>query len=153
MARYKRPLKVSNLSGERIVASIATGVHKVTISIPYLECIEKDNPDFAVDGVIRFSVLKEKYQKAIFHLTKYLEDLFLKEISNENNSSGVSSGSIAGRNNKKSFRRTDKKDEGERSSVGVHVSAGRNKQTKGIGGGKPDSDMDKVHNTQIEGQN
>ena len=57
--------------------------HFVSFKVPFLEVVKKDNPPFAEKGVISFSVPQKGYAKAKKRITKYLEDLILKELKNE----------------------------------------------------------------------
>lgn len=78
--KKKTRLKVCTPEGKIIIAETETLDGIVKIRVPYLQVVEKDNPEFAKDGEIFFSVSQKKYQEAKKTLTKYLEDLFLKEL-------------------------------------------------------------------------
>jgi len=87
-----KKLKVSTPKGESITAVIKADKDVFTLSVNYLEAVEKDNPKFADKGVIRVSGPRTKYSNIIKAIEKYLEDLFLKELSNEDTSTSDGSG-------------------------------------------------------------
>lgn len=134
--RYARPLKVSTPDGERIVARVLRHGDRARIEVNYLEVVKKDDPPFAHNGVISFSVPVAKYPKVIETLTKYLEDLFLKGMADEDTYTSLGA--------KPKPRRTAKRDsggkaasvEGEGSSAGVHLSPRRDEPPKSSWGGK-----------------
>lgn len=81
--RYAKPLKVSDPDGNRIVAQITRVGETVLIEVPYTEVVKKDDPPFARNGVVRFSVPRQGYTETLAVLTKYYEDLFLKGMADE----------------------------------------------------------------------
>lgn len=89
MTKYRRTLNVSTAKGKTIVANIMQNGDQINIQIPYLSEVEIDKPRFAKDGVINFNVQQSLFSSAIRILEKYLEDLFLKGLENENRNTGV----------------------------------------------------------------
>jgi len=80
---YVRPLNVSTPEGRRIEAEIIRMQDQIQVVVPFLEVVKKDNPPFAKDGVIHFPVERKNYEETIIKLEKYLEDLFLKGMADE----------------------------------------------------------------------
>ena len=83
MSAYSKPLKVSTPEGKRVVALINRTFDNVLIEIPFLEVVLKDEASFSRNGVIHINVPRKKYMETINLLTKYLEDLFLKGMADE----------------------------------------------------------------------
>lgn len=139
--RYARPLKVSTPDGERIVARVLRHGDQAKIEVNYLEVVKKDDPPFAHNGVISFNVPVANYPKTIELLTRYLEDLFLKGMADEDIYTGLGA--------KPKPRRTAKRDSGgktssverEGDSPGVHLSPRRDEQTKSSWGRKPSPEV------------
>ena len=80
---YVHPLNVCSPEGKRVDAKITQMGSLCKIEIDFLEVVKKDNPPFAKDGVISFESDSTKHQEIIFKLEKYLEDLFLKGMADE----------------------------------------------------------------------
>jgi len=80
---YIRPLNVSTPKGQRVEAKIARFDEVMQIQVDFLDVVKKDAPPFAEDGVINFAVDREEYEETIIKLEKYLEDLFLKGMADE----------------------------------------------------------------------
>jgi len=146
---YVRPLNVSSPDGKRIIAHIiSTGDNKRIIEVAFLEEVKKDDPPFACNGQIRFSCKREKYVETIKILEKYLEDIFLKGMADENIYSSLGT---------KSKRRGVKKQNIEteiiinkrkRNSPGLHYSTGRKKSTKSIATGDADIEVAEDNNSE-----
>ena len=120
---YNRPLDVSDTKGKRIVAKIRASFNKVFVHVDYIEEVKKDNPKFANDGVINFACLKDRYKEVMIKVTKYLKDLFLKGISNEDLHTSINIS-----NNRSRSTRKDKPGkitgvEREGSTTGIRISA------------------------------
>jgi hypothetical protein len=120
---YKRLLNVSTPKGKRIEAVITQSGTNVNIRVDYLSVVEKDNPEFAKNGVISFTVAKTNYKETLHILTKYLEDLFLKGMSNENLYSSIGASSNKRRNAKKNKPRKVESTKREGDTSSIHDSA------------------------------
>jgi len=81
--RYVRPLKVATPEGKQIQAYILVAGERRIIEIAYLKEVQKDDPPFACNGQIRFSCSREKYLETIKILERYLENIFLKGMADE----------------------------------------------------------------------
>ena len=82
----KIPLSVCLPNGKRIMAKVDYSYGFAHIKLPYIKLVEKDNPDFSKDGIIRIKTGQKAYRNIIAGVEKYLEDLFLKEMSNDHRS-------------------------------------------------------------------
>lgn len=80
---YIRPLNVSTPKGQRIEAKIARWGDIMQVDLDFLDVVLKDNPPFASEGMIHFAVERIEYEETIIKLEKYLEDLFLKGMADE----------------------------------------------------------------------
>ena len=155
--RYSRTLKVCSPDGERIYAIITPQWDTVHVEIRFLEVVKKDNPQFAQNGVIRFSCPKDGYTETIIKLTNYLESLFLKEM-NEGEKVDESIYSSLGikpqrRGNKKAFATGQtQRLVGERDLTSVHDSTRGEKHAEDSGKGKRDNDLDKGSSSQTGGK-
>lgn len=92
-------LKVCNPSGKTVFASVKYLNGEAEISVPFIEGVKKDNPEFAKNGIINYTVPRHRYQKALKGLTKYLENIFLKELAEDeiihsSNGGGCNSGRV-----------------------------------------------------------
>lgn len=74
-------LKVSDPKGFRIKVFVTKNNKTVTIKSDVIEVVKKDKPLFSNNGKICMNVELKNYKEAITKLTKYLEDLFLKELN------------------------------------------------------------------------
>lgn len=122
--RYTRPLKVSSPKGKRVYAQVYPSKDKCLIEINYLEVVKKDNPSFANNGIIKFTCEKIKYPQVILALEKYLEDLFLKGMSNENIYTSIGASPKPGRVKTKNTERKVRTTKREGSTSGVHIGSG-----------------------------
>jgi alpha-glucosidase (family GH31 glycosyl hydrolase) len=147
MNYYQRPLKVSTPDGERVIANITSGA-LVTITVPRLDVVAKDNPLFAKDGVIRLTVKREKYQETIRVLTQYLEDLFLKGMADEDTYTSLGAKPERKRTTRKDTSREERTIEGERDTASVHVSTRRNESTESVGSRDTSTEVDKSSNSE-----
>ncbi len=127
---YKKLLKVATPEGKRIVATISPYANNVIVKIDYLEVVKKDNPKFAKEGKIKFSCPKPKYREAMIILTQYLEDLFLKGMSNEDIHTSLRICTNKGRNAKKDRSKKVGSNTGTGDSTSIHISARGNEQTE-----------------------
>lgn len=139
--RYARPLKVSTPEGERIVAKVFRYGDKVRIEINYLEVVKKDDPPFAKNGVIQINVPVKKYRDAIIALTKYLEDLFLKGMADEDTYTSLGAKPNPRRAKKLDSTRKASSSEREGGTSSVHLSPRRDESTESSRRGKSDSEM------------
>jgi hypothetical protein len=149
---YKKVLQVATPEGEKIVAHVQKSGTWVIINVPYLEAVKKDKPEFAKKGIINFKVKLSDYSNAIISLTKYLEDLFLKEMSDENNRTSIRTKSKSGRNERKDTETKTGTTEGEGDSASLHDSTRGNQQTQSDRGRTADSKMDKIDDQEISRQ-
>jgi len=150
---YSRTLKVSTPDGQRIIAVISRSGNKPIIEIPYLEVVKKDNPPFASNGVIRFSCEQKNYSNVIATLTQYLEDLFLKGMSNESVYTGLGVKPKSRRTKKSDLPGEIKGDSREGGSSSLHTSARRNKQTKDSRPRSADNEMAESSDSEISSDN
>ena len=144
--RYRRNLKVSTPEGERLYALITPVGATVHIEVRPLEAVQKDNPPFAVGGVIRFYVTRDKYKEVLIGLTNYLETLMLKELDKEieiDESLHTSLGIDPKRRSNKAApkQRDNRKAIGERDIDGLHDSTRGGEQAESSGGGQPGSNV------------
>ena len=138
---HPRPLKVSTAEGERIVAKITSFPMKgtVRIEVPFLEEVKRDAPPFSKDGIIIMTCERKVYMETIYKVTKYLEDLFLKGMADEDIDSSTGPQSESRRIKKNDIERANGKIERKRDSPSVHSSSRRDKSTKSTRGRKSDS--------------
>ena len=134
---YSRPLKVSSPEGERIIANILRFGDKVQIEIAPLEVVKKDDPPFAHNGVIRYKCTIENYRKAIDLLTKYLEDLFLKGMADEDTYSSLGAKPKPRRTQKIDTGRKTEKSEGKGDLASLHSRARRSESSESPRGREP----------------
>ncbi len=152
MTKYKRPLKVSTPDGKRIIANVSPCDINVIVNIDYLKEVKKDKPVFAKDGKIRFVCAKAKYKQAIELLTKYLEDLFLKGMADENIYTSIGASINQRGNSEKNKPGKNDSPEGKGDSASVHTGSGRKESTKSTGGKISNTELDKSSDTQIIGE-
>lgn len=130
MVRMLKPLKVSTPEGKRIYANVFKVGDQVTIEVSFLEQVKKDAPPFANNGVIRFKCEQKDYVGAMQTLTKYLEDLFLKGMVNENIRASFGSESRPERDSEQDLKGEARIPEGEGDTSGLHPRARGRKQAK-----------------------
>lgn len=151
-SQYARPLKVSTPEGKRIFAKIFRNGDNVRIEVNYLDVVKKDDPPFAQNGTIRFNVPRTRYVQTIASLTKYLEDLFLKGMADEDIYSSLGA--------KPQPRRAKKVDTGrkvsfakrEGDSSSVHVSSRRSESSESSRRGKSDSEVAESSDSEDSGK-
>ena len=80
---YIEPLNVCMPNGRRVEAKITQMGKNIRVQVDSLDVVKKDDASFAKDGVISFTVERVKYAETIVKLEKYLEDLFLKGMADE----------------------------------------------------------------------
>ena len=148
----KTRLKVCDPSGKVVIAETELKFGKVLFRVPYIKAVEKDNPDFAEKGIIEFTVPQNRYAKAKKRITKYLEDLFLKELEkdenihpgNGNNSNNGRSKKVASSGNVEKTGRKDDNPVRDR---------GRGSKPSKSGGGRPsNSDVAESGNQESSGE-
>ncbi len=145
---YSRPLKVSTSEGRQIIANIRRIGENVIIEVSeYIEEVKKDDPPFAKNGFIRFSCKYEKYRETIEILTKYLEDLFLKGMVNEDIYTGLGAKSKPRKIEEDDFPREIRISKGEGDTPSVPSGARGNKSSEGSGGGATRAKVAKVNDT------
>ena len=140
-------LKVSDTTGKPIYAWVKSFKGNINIRVGFLQEVKDDNPQFATNGMIRFNCKQTKYKEAIDKLTKYLEDLFLKGIADEDNNTSIKIGNKSGRDKKQNIKRADGKDKRSRDNTSVHSGTRRIESTESIERKINDSEMDKSNNT------
>ena len=151
MKGIDRILKVSTSEGRRIHASVFKRTEdQVLIRVPYIKLVETDNPPFAKKGVIEMIVDTKVYQKTIIKITKYLEDLFLKGLKDEDNRSSSGASNDSRRVKSKNKTGVAGKDEGEGSDSSVHSSSRRKKSTSDDRGQQSSTEVDKVSDKKVE---
>ena len=123
-------LKVSNPSGKRIKMAVVKVKGKVVLIIPYIKEVDNDKPQFASKGVIEITIAQKDYTRTKNMLTKYLEDLFLKELSNADTDTSHGSGSNRGRTKTKSTAGSNET-ASRKGSNSVCNSGGGNKPSEG----------------------
>lgn len=119
---YQRLLRVANLKGERISAIVNKNGPNVNIRVPFLNVVLKDNPPFANKGIIRMVCKQKDYSEVIEKVTKYLEDLFLKELESENTNTSIGTNNDTGGNEREYPERKIGFDTGEGCITSVHDS-------------------------------
>ena len=149
---YSRPLKVCSPEGVRVVANIMRHGERVQIEIAPLEVVRKDDPPFAHDGLIRYNCTVEKYRDAIRLLTRYLEDLFLKGMADENIYSGLGAKSKPRRTEKIDTGRKAEKPKGEGSVASLHARARRTKSSENPRGRDTDVEVAESSDKEISGK-
>ncbi len=152
MARSVRPLKVSTPKGERIMLhSSRSGSELVVLEVPFLEVVKKDDPPFAVNGIIRFHVKRIKYKESVDALTLYIESLFLRELGKKEEINESIYTSLGAKPNVRRTKKSDSKGnvrsgERERDLPGIHSGARREKQAESIRKRGSDTKMAEVGN-------
>ncbi len=144
---YPRPLKVSTPEGKRIYAKIFRLGENIRIEINYLEEVKKDDPPFSVNGVIRMRVPIEKYKDTIKLLTKYLEDLFLKGMSDEDTYTSLGAKPKSRRSKKINTGGKIKSLERERDIPSLHSGTRRFKSPESFGGRETNLEVAKSSNS------
>jgi len=138
---YVHPLNVCSPEGKRVDAKVTQMGKSCLIEVDFLEVVMKDDPPFAKDGVISFKSDSTKHQEIIFKLEKYLEDLFLKGMADEDlhRSLGIEpeSGGIKKSRSKGKIRRAS----GKGNFPSVHFGSRRGESTEGDRSGDPDIEM------------
>lgn len=154
MKRYRRNLKVATPEGEKLYALITPVGDTVHIEVRPLEAVQKDNPPFAIGGVIRFYAPRPKYKEVLTGLTSYLESLMLKELDKEievdesiHTSLGVDP--KRGRDKKAPKTRDSTKLIRERDIDGLHNSTRGNEQTEGVGRREQGADVAQGSDTEV----
>ena len=144
---YPRPLKVSTPEGKRIYAKIFRLGENIRIEINYLEEVKKDDPPFSVNGVIRMRVPIEKYKDTIKLLTKYLEDLFLKGMSDEDTYTSLGAKPKSRRSKKINTGGKTKDLERERDTSSIHSGTRGRESTESYRRGKTNSKVAESSNS------
>ncbi len=133
MAIHKKLLKVTQENGQSVCANIIRAGNNVTIKVDKLELVKIANPDFSKDGVIAMTIDISKYQDAIIKITKYLEDLFLKGMAdNDSKITSNVSRSDTRRNDGKNSKRKVKSSERQGNYESLHSGSRGNKHTKDV---------------------
>lgn len=138
---YTKLLKVSTPEGKRIPAIINRTGKKVSIGVNYLKIVERDDPPFAKRGIINISCNLSKYIQTVNLLTQYLEDLFLKGMTDESIYTSLGVKSKSRRTKAKNIERKIGKSERKRGSSSVQSGARRDESSKSSGRRNSDSEM------------
>jgi len=123
---YARVLYVSTPKGEEIKAKVARMGERMRVQVDPLGVVKKDNPPFAKDGAIDFVVPIGVYEETIIKLEKYLEDLFLKGMSDEDLHRSLRTGPNSRGDEKSHFRGKTRSSKGERYPARLHPGTRRN---------------------------
>lgn len=137
---YTLPLKVCDPSGKRISVSVTQMGERVRIESDFIKAVELDKPAFSKGGIIRITVNRKDYSATKEKLTKYLEDLFLKELGNADRNTGHGNTGNGGGNKKTSSGRNHPVAEGEKDNS-LRNRSRRRVETESAGGGPTDTEM------------
>lgn len=141
--RRTKLLKVGNVDGERIQAEVFSyDGTKVMIRVAFVPEVLKDKPAFAIDGRIVMTVDKRNYRSAIQKIESYLENLFLKELSNADVPASSGAGTDSRGNESSSASDNAAEDQREGYSASIHGSSRRKKSAKSSGGGSETPALD-----------
>lgn len=149
--KYTKPLRVATPEGRRIIAFITQMDDNIRIEVPYLEVVEKDNAPFSDNGIIRFNIPRKQYAETIQILTKYIEDLFLKGMADEDIYRSLGAEPPTRRTPKPDTTRKIIDVEGKRDSSSLHISPRGSEPTKSVGGRKSNSKVAKGDDSGTEG--
>ncbi len=149
---YIRLLKVATPEGKRIPANIHRVGKRVSIRVDYLEVVEKDNPPFAEKGIIKVSCEQPKYVETINLLTQYLEDLFLKGMSDENIHTSLGAQSKPGGAKAKDTKRKAGRSKRERGTPGIQPGAGGDEPSEGTGRGYTNPEVAEISDPSTGGE-
>ncbi|MEJ2248033.1 MAG: hypothetical protein P8Y97_00050 [Candidatus Lokiarchaeota archaeon] len=127
---YKKLLKVSTSKGIRVPVFVRSIKEKCIIKSNYIKQVELDNPSFSKNGKLVIICDKKNYNKIIAKLTNYLENLFLKDLSDENIDSSIGNNSIKRGNDKTNSGTNIKPIERKGDTTILCSSGGRTKQTE-----------------------
>jgi hypothetical protein len=151
LSRYLRPLKLTS-PDRRVSAKIFRQGDQVRIEVDFLEEVRKDDPPFAHNGVIVMSTSVEMYPKIIEALTKYLDDLFLKGMADEDTYSSLGAKSRPKRVEKRNLEGEVRFAKRTGSTPSVHSSPRRTEQTESPGRGDADSEVAKSSDSPDRGK-
>lgn len=145
---YRKPLGVSTPEGKRIIATVTPlGKGIVKIQLPYLEAVKKDGTKNGRLGVI---TNRRNYGDAITKITRYMESLFLKEMSNDNSDTGKRAKNKSGRNPKYVVGVDKAKPGGERTVESIHSGSRRNHSSESNRKRKSNDNMASEDNRESE---
>ena len=133
-----KTLKVATPDGVAVTAEIRPSSTTVMVRIPKFS--------------IEYSVEKVKYKLSIKLLEKYLEDVILKGMADENFDTSIGVEFDPGGTKGKNLRGKVKRTERARRPAGVHLGARGKKSTQGSGVGISDSAVAKVRRAKIGGE-
>lgn len=137
----QRVLNVKLPSGRPIFLKIHdNGISLILITKQPIPEVEKDNPPFAVDGIIKFSCLKTNYVEVVNDLEIYLSQLFQGDVD-ETIYSSLGANIISTGNQRTNIKRKAEPFQGERSAPGLHPSSRGNKSTESNRPGIADSSV------------
>lgn len=140
MSQRDKPLKVCFPSGERVIAKITpVPGGKIVVAVP----------EFS----IKFSVERLKYKEALKRLEKYLEDLILKGMADENFDTGSGADFDPGRAPEESTGGQVERPKRPRRPTGVHAGPRGNKSTESVGSGPGIDEMAEGSDPPISGEN
>ncbi|MCK5609604.1 hypothetical protein KAR91_47455 [Candidatus Pacearchaeota archaeon] len=126
-------LRVSTPEGESVKAIVEHYDGKFNLSIGFIEAVKIDNPSFSKNGSIKVNGTISSYPKIINGITKYLEDLFLKEMKDEDNDSSDGNKPISTGNKKSTPARDTGKNKREGDSSSLHSSSRGDESTEKSG--------------------
>jgi len=149
MNHYLKLLNVSTPKGKRIEANITSFSDAIIIKVEYLKEVERDEPPFAKKGKIVIKCERIKYKEVILKLTKYLEDLFLKELLNEDIYTSIGNGDVKRGNAKKNTSRKTGSIKRTGNSASVYSGTGRTEPSKKLKGKVANTDVDEGDHTSV----
>jgi len=111
------------------------------IEVDFLDVVKKDDPPFAEDGVIIFTVERKDYEETIIKLEKYLEDLFLKGMADEDLHRSLRIEPKSGRVKAARLSRKARSTKRKRYSAGVHSGTRGREQAESDRPGNSDAEV------------
>ena len=118
--------------------------------------MQKDNPIFAQNGLIRINVKRGDFKETLKSLTNYIESLFLKEMGEgEVNEDIYTSLGVVGQ--RRGIEKSSKpgkagSTKGKGSATGVHDSTRREEPAEGTGRGTDTDDVEAVSDPKANGE-
>ena len=133
-----KTLEVCTPDGVAVTAEIMSTVNSVMVRVPKFG--------------INYHVERAKYKPSIKLLEKYLEDLILKGMADEDIDTSIGVNFDPGGSKGKNLHRKVKRDKGKRRPSGIHLGTRGKKSAQGSGIGVSDSAMAKVRHSKIGGK-
>jgi len=128
MSRENKPLKVCFPAGERVTAQVTVVPgSRVVVQVPKFD--------------IKFSVEQAKYKEALRRLEKYLEDLILKGMADEDSNPSIGADFDPGRAQGEGAGRKAKRHKRARHLAGIYAGTRWREPAEDIGGGLADPEV------------